>query len=138
MHINDGVTGRKQPNEDDVRTFTMAAEAGLWGQIVKALSHEEGGGAALALLGNVTISRGTVDCVVRFHQDGVSFDGACCLYGARSHLFSVYGPTGRDSEHIQADPHGLRRLWICVFWRWSSSCCEADPLWVVSSGEVST
>ncbi len=78
-----------QSNEDDVRTLTMAAEAGLWGLVVKALSHEEGGGAALALLGNVTSGRGTVDCVVRFHQGGVSFDGAYCSHGARSHLFTV-------------------------------------------------
>lgn len=89
MHIDKGVTGMNPSIEDDVKTLTLAAEAGLWGLVVKALSHEEGGGAALALLGNVTSGRGTVDCVVRFHQGGVAFEGAYCSHGARSHLFSV-------------------------------------------------
>ena len=89
-------------NENEIRTLTTAVEAGLWGLVVKALAHEEGGGATLATLGKVRSGQAEVECSVRFHREGVTYRGDYVSHGNRSHLFTVnvaYPPdTGTTPE----------------------------------------
>lgn len=74
---------------DKVKSFTVAAEAGLWGLALNALIQTEGGAAALALLGNVRSGKGDVVCLARFHGDRVTFEGVYDSHGERSPLFCV-------------------------------------------------
>lgn len=74
---------------DDVRVFTSAVEAGIWGLVLKAMGHEEGSGAAAALLANVQAGRADVECLVRFHSGGVVHEAFYASHGTRSHLFTI-------------------------------------------------
>lgn len=85
---------------EDVQVLTRAAETGLWGLVLKAMSHEEGSGAASALLANVQAGRAEVECLVRFRPGGVIYEAYYASQGARSHLFTVNitHPVNTDSE----------------------------------------
>ncbi len=74
---------------EKVKTLTTAAEAGLWGLALNALTQTEGPGAAQALLSNVRSGKGEVLCLVRFHGHEVTLEGLYDSHGARSPLFNV-------------------------------------------------
>lgn len=90
-------------DQQQLKTFTSAVEAGLWGLALKSLDAGEGAGAGSALLASVKAGRGAVECTSRFDQHGVVHEGHFCSHGSRSHLFTVrvnypegFAPVGGD------------------------------------------
>lgn len=72
----------------DVYICAEAAGTGLWALVSHALL-QDGQGALLAAMDQVSSGKAHVECSVTFTKRGVALDGKFCSHGTASHLFSV-------------------------------------------------
>lgn len=88
----------------DVFVCADAATAGLWALVTHAL-RQDGQGAALVAMDQVTAGRAHVECSAVFTKRGVALDGKFCSHGTSSHLFSV---TLNSQDALQTDPKTIQ------------------------------